>query len=330
MQEVVTPRREDPEPSARPELQRGQALDVGAVLDPAERSLRKSAIGAGLIVAVLLSLITSGGALVVFALWWTLSLANEALTAWIFYWAVYGEAILVGEDQYPEIYRAVEVACMYLEVRPIPKILVLHGGGVVTLLVAKTFRRRGVLLFTSEVIDATLGAGDSRQLMMIIGRELGHIRAGHYNYNFFLHYLGRLAFPLYASYRRSSERSADRIGLLVCGSQLAARHALVMLTVGRTLSKATNWRALNRQNEELSCSLMAWLLRVLSYREHMIHRIASLAHFGIQLTESVSDTADERAIALLPPEANIFHITIGSIQGAAVFGDGGFVQQSHH
>jgi hypothetical protein len=58
-------------------------------------------------------------------------------------------------------------------------VLVSHGGGLVELLLAKRFPRRGVIILTSNLFESREDRPSSRELMMVIGIQLGPIMAGH-------------------------------------------------------------------------------------------------------------------------------------------------------
>jgi hypothetical protein len=49
---------------------------------------------------------------------------------------------------------------------------------LIALLVAKRFSRRGFIIVTSDLMGALIEGGTSRELMMLIGRQLGHIKPG--------------------------------------------------------------------------------------------------------------------------------------------------------
>jgi hypothetical protein len=166
---------------AIPQLPSGQTLDLAYIRDRGEFIYLPFIVAANLVVIVAfaavtivdytVSLMIVGYAGAFGALMWI---------AWkLTYWYIYGNSILVGPNQYPQIYRVVQHAAQILGV-PVPTILILHGHGLVELFVAKRFTRRGVIILTSNLLDALVEGGSSRELMMIVGRQLGHIKAGHF------------------------------------------------------------------------------------------------------------------------------------------------------
>ncbi len=109
---------------------------------------------------------------------------------------------------------------------------------------------------------------DGRELQFIIGHEMGHLRLGHTVLNSLLGgmagipspYLGAVAlYFAFRSWNRACEFSADRAGLLACGSLAAATSALVKIaTRGAARSTASQAQALEtlaRQDEALAGQL---------------------------------------------------------------------------
>lgn len=85
---------------------------------------------------------------------------------------------------------------------------------------------------------------------MIVGRQLGHIMAGHYRFWFLKDVVGVLAIGFHAAWKRRCHFTADRIGLLVTGDLLVAEQGLLILAVGDTLAAGTNIDDLQAQRDE--------------------------------------------------------------------------------
>lgn len=240
----------------------------------------------------------------------------------LFYWFLFGNSVRVSPLQYSELYRAVQDACSFLDLRPTPTVFVMQGHGVLELFVMKRFVKRGILVFTSQLVDDLLAAGDSRELMMIIGRQLGHIKAGHFKGWVFKDVIGRFTYFLHAAWWRRCHLTADRVGYLVCGQLDAARKALLVVTVGKRLAQVTSTDALREQDDELSTSWLARFRLLLSTYPYMIHRVMELHSFQSEVKEAKATEAEEsaKAIALLPPTVSTFNIVI---HGNAIIGDQG-------
>jgi Zn-dependent protease with chaperone function len=244
--------------------------------------------------------------------------------AWLlFYWFLYGNGVKVSETQYPEVHRAVRLACEYIDLRPFPTVFVLSGHGMLELFIAKRFTKKGVLIFTSELIDNLLESGDSRQLMMLIGRQLGHLKAGHYKGWIFKDGIGAFTFWLNWAWWRRCHYTADRVGFLVAGNLDASRRALLTLTVGKKLAQATRIEAIKDQEDDLNSSFFAWVSEVSHPYPFLIRRVMELESFEGRVLQRPYDSIAQEEIAALPPEVGRFQII--NVHGQAIFGDRGLI-----
>jgi hypothetical protein len=161
-----------------------------------------------------------------------------------------GHSLEVGPTQYPQIYRVVKQAAEFLDI-DMPTILVLQGHGVFELFVAKRFTRRGWIILTSNMMDEFSNKPSSREFMMFVGRQLGHMKAGHFDHWFFKDGIGRAAIFFHAAWCRRCHFTADRIGLLAAGNLYSAEQALIMITVGAGIAPGTNFEAIEEQRTKL-------------------------------------------------------------------------------
>jgi len=226
------------------------------------------------------------------------------------YWLVKGNSIRISPSQYPEIYTALTKACKFLDLRPLPEVYIYHGGGVLRLFALKIAVRRGWLMVSAEVIEALYLRGDSRQLMMILGRELGRIKANYYRWWFFKDVISLGIFPIQRAYRRGCHYTADRIGALVAGDFDAAQRGLLTISVGRILSPLTNMDSVREQDSDLCASFWAKIFSWTRTEPYIINRIIELESFEALIRNHPTDTSLKRSIGLIPPEVNQFNITI--------------------
>jgi len=126
------------------------------------------------------------------------------------YWQLYGNGIVVGPSQYPQIYRLVKDASQYLDIH-VPTTIILQGQGFFQLLATKRLGRRGAIVLTSHMVDELLKRPTSREFMMYIGVQLGHIKAGHLRFAFFKDVICPFAFVFYFAWRRRCKFTADRV-----------------------------------------------------------------------------------------------------------------------
>ena len=247
----------------------------------------------------------------------------QRLSFALFYWFLHGNSVRVSATQYPELFEAVRMACDYLEIHSVPTIYLLRGGGTLELFLIKRFSRKGIFVFMSELVDNLLESNDSRELMMIIGRQLGHLKLGHFRFWFFKDVIGAFALFAHSAWWRRCHYSADRVGFLVSGNLEAARRALYVLTVGKKMAASTRMAAIEQQEEELDDSFFAWLSEIAHRYPFMIRRVVALASFREYVVERPYNSAAPREVAVLPPEVGKFQII--NVTGQAIFGDGGTI-----
>jgi Zn-dependent protease with chaperone function len=264
---------------------------------------------------VIRTLMVAGTVLLVYA-------ANRLAFA-LFYRFLHGNSVRVSAAQYPEVFLAVKAACDYIGLKRVPTVYVMRGHGMLELFLIKRFSRKGILVFTSELIDNLLDSNDSRELMMIIGHQLGHLKLGHFRFWFFTDVIGSFAPFIHSAWWRRCHYSADRVGFLVAGSLEAARRALYVLTVGKKLAAATRLAAIEEQESELDDSFFAWLSEITHEYPFMIRRVVELASFREFVRERSYSPAAAVELATLPPEANRFQII--NVTGQAIFGDRGII-----
>jgi Zn-dependent protease with chaperone function len=308
-----------------PVLAPAQKLDIESLRYPSENTFLGIIIGFNCLVFLALGvacffqptilLYVGGGTLFIYLL--------SKLEWLLAYWFLYGNSVKVSEAQYPEIHRAVRLACGYIDLKPYPTVFVLSGNGLLEIFVAKRFSKKGLLIFTSELVDNLLDSGDSRQLMMLIGRQLGHIKAGHFKGWFFKDVIGAFTFVINLAWWRRCHYTADRVGFLVAGNLEASRRALLTLTVGKKLAQATRMEALQEQEDDLDSSFFAWLSQVLQRYPFIIRRIIELESFQGRVLERPYSVAAREEVAALPADVSRFQII--NITGQAIFGDRGSI-----
>jgi Zn-dependent protease with chaperone function len=213
---------------------------------------------------------------------------------------VFGHSIEVGPNQYPQIYSVVKQASILLDV-PIPTILVMQGHGMFELLVAKRFTRRGLIIVTSNMLDEFCNQPSSREFMMFIGRQLGHLKAGHFRWWFCKDVVGKLSLFFNQAYWRRCHFTADRIGMLVAGDLKSAELALCMITVGTKIAPSTNLDEVGEQRTRLLESTWAWIQVGLSSYPYMVDRIVRLRSFA-QAVSTSHDRSAPRFVGALPIE----------------------------
>ena len=155
-----------------------------------------------------------------------------ALLAYLFVHSAFishlrGNAVLLSESQFPDLYAQFHESCRKLEMEP-PQAYVMMSDGVLNALATKFLRRHYVVLFSS-VLDALKSRPES--VRFYFGHELAHIKRGHLNFHVLL-FPGMFLPLLGAAYRRSQEYTCDLHGLATSASKDDAMAALGVLGSG--------------------------------------------------------------------------------------------------
>ena len=176
----------------------------------------------------------------------------------IFVAHVRGSGVRVGPEQFPDLHRRIEELGGRLKMAKLPEVYILQAGGVLNALATSFLRSRFLVLF-SDLLDAC--GDDAAARDMIVGHELGHIRAGHLRWKWFL--LPGLLVPfLGTAYSRAREYTCDRYGVALCGDRRGALRGLAILAAGAVHGPRLNMKALVEQRESLNTGWMTigtWL-----------------------------------------------------------------------
>lgn len=151
-----------------------------------------------------------------------------------------GSNLCVNPDNFPEIYEKVDEACKILDVPIRPDVYITAEGNIHVLLA-------GVEHPLVAISSATIDQLTDDELLFVIAREIGHIKSGHSLYRQmadFFHVIATaighatlgigslLSRPIeiaLLNWRRTSEFTADRAGLLVCQDANVAIGAMIKL-----------------------------------------------------------------------------------------------------
>ncbi|HEY4230582.1 MAG TPA: M48 family metallopeptidase [Thermoanaerobaculia bacterium] len=184
---------------------------------------------------------------------------------------VRGSGVRLTPEQFPEIHRRVEALSDRAGLSRPPEAYLLQAGGLLNALATKFLRSRFLVLYT-DLLEAC--GEDTAARDMIIGHEIGHIRAGHLNAmwllapGFFVPFLG-------AACSRAREYTCDRYGLALCGDPRGSPAGLAILSAGRERGPRVNLESLARQREGLNTGFMT-LGKWLAGHPPLCDRVAAL------------------------------------------------------
>lgn len=135
-----------------------------------------------------------------------------------------GSSVMIHEAQSPRVFSIVKRACAALEI-PMPLIFVREELQIPV--AALGFGEPYALIISSDYIDHF----EDDEFAFIVGRQLGHIAAGHTRFHSLLSANGNenaVIALIFGPWLRVCELTCDKVGLLVCGSVDAAARAIAV------------------------------------------------------------------------------------------------------
>ena len=165
-----------------------------------------------------------------------IGLAVYVITVMIQQRSAFGTLVRVGQRQFPDIYEAGSIAAARLSTAPVP-IYVKRSSE--QNIYALGLSGQPLIVITSSMIDQM----SSESLQFFIGREIGHIRAGHAWLRTLLRPLGAnipvigklLDSVIFGDWMNRTEFTADRAGLIACGSLTVSISTMLKFSVGTSL-----------------------------------------------------------------------------------------------
>ncbi len=186
-----------------------------------------------------------------------------------------GTSVRVHREQFPDVYEIVE-RCAHKLAMPVPNIF-LRDDDVVAVAAVGIGEPYSIVLSTKYLREL-----QPDELAFVVGRELGHIAAGHTRYTSLLSINGRenpLISIAFGVWLRKLEYTADRVGLLLGGSLDAAHRAIAVTTfhrLGRTVDLRQFAEQRNDLQREPSLRMGEWLAST----PYAVHRMAALDAFA--------------------------------------------------
>ncbi|HEY5340225.1 MAG TPA: M48 family metallopeptidase [Candidatus Aquilonibacter sp.] len=185
-----------------------------------------------------------------------------------------GSSVMIHESQYPRVFSIVKRACTALDL-PMPLIFVREDNQVPV--VALGFGEPYALVISSHWIEHF----EDDELAFAIGRELGHIAAGHTRYLSLLSVNGNenpFIALIFGGWLRSCSMTCDRVGLLVCGSLDAAARSIVIASFHH-FGRHVNVKQFAEQGREIAGDGALRLGEWLGGEPYATRRIAAMDTF---------------------------------------------------
>jgi Zn-dependent protease with chaperone function len=158
-----------------------------------------------------------------------------------------GSAVRLGPEQFPELYARVEELARRMGLARTPEVYVMQQDGALNAFATRFLRAHAVVLLT-DLLEACGENAAARD--MIIGHELGHIRAGHLRLRWLLFPAAFMPF-LGSALSRAREYTCDRYGLAAAGDRDGALLGLTVLAAGARYGQRVNHVAFARQRAEM-------------------------------------------------------------------------------
>jgi Zn-dependent protease with chaperone function len=217
-----------------------------------------------------------------------------------------GSSVRIHQRQYPRVFSIARDAAAALEI-PTPMIFVREDNYVPA--VSLGLGQPYALVLSSHWIE--LFSDD--ELAFVIGRELGHIAAGHTRFHSLLSVNGNenpLISLIFGAWLRRCALTCDKVGLLCCGSLDAAVRALGVTTF-HAFGRKVDYEAFAEQHAEIATdSVLRWG-EWLSSEPYATRRVASMRRFVTSASYLdahawfVRERGEAPPALLLPGEATV-------------------------
>jgi Zn-dependent protease with chaperone function len=167
--------------------------------------------------------------------------------------AIRGSAVRLGPDQFPELHGRVEQLAKQFGLRRTPAVYLMQQDGALNAF-ATRFVRTHMVVLLADLLEACGENSAARD--MIIGHELGHIRAGHLRARWLLLPASFIPF-LSSALSQAREYTCDRYGCAAAADREGALLGLAILAAGGKYGPLVNREAFVRQQSDLR---NAWMV----------------------------------------------------------------------
>ena len=208
-----------------------------------------------------------------------------------------GSSVMIHEAQYPRVFAIVKRACAALEI-PMPLIFAREDYAVPV--AALGFGEPYALILSSHWIEHF----EDDELAFIIGKQLGHIAAGHTRYLSLLSINGNenaIIALIFGGWLRTCEFTCDKIGLLVCGSLDSASRAIAISSFHH-FGRQVNVQQFAEQGAEIANDPILKFGEWLGAEPYATRRIAEMKQFSQTHQYAAAEEWFLRDVAPEPPE----------------------------
>jgi Zn-dependent protease with chaperone function len=163
-----------------------------------------------------------------------------------------GNGIKVTSHHLSDVYHVVEKSCQRIGINHTPEVYIVQGNGLLNAMATKFVFTKFLVIYSS-LLDACEDNEGARA--MVIGHELGHLKAGHLRWNWliwpalFIPFLGN-------ALSRAREYTADRYGAACVGKIEETLNGLVILAGGKKIAKSVSLEAYTAQIKTINTGFM--------------------------------------------------------------------------
>jgi len=184
----------------------------------------------------------------------------------------FGNMVLLGPEQCPDLYKAVVEGAEKLGLPKTPTTFIYNSQGIMNAFARRLLGARYVFL-TSALVEVQSDA----QVRFVIGHELGHHAAGHLDpLKTILMAPGHFVPFLGPAYSRTREYTCDQVGAYLCADPQAARASLQMLGCGcRRLNGSLNIEAFAAQ-EQMVPSIAGFFTEIVRSHPRLTRRVSAI------------------------------------------------------
>ena len=185
-----------------------------------------------------------------------------------------GSSVMIHETQYPRVFAIVKSACARLDI-PMPLIFVREDNYVPV--AALGFGEPYSLVLSTHWIEHF----EDDELAFAVGRELGHIAAGHTRFLSLLSVNGNenpIVSLIFGGWLRTCSHTCDKVGLLICGSLDAATRSIVIASF-HSFGRHISTEQFAEQGREIASDGVLRLGEWLGGEPYATRRIADLRAF---------------------------------------------------
>lgn len=195
--------------------------------------------------------------------------------------AVLGTMVRVGPRQFPELYELAGLAAEHLCA---PRVLVYVRRSSEQQIYTLGFRGQPLIVITSSMVDQM----PKENLCFFIGREIGHIEAGHTWLRTLLKPVGSevpvigklLNSVIFGDWINRAEYTADRAGFLACESLTSAVTGMLRFGIGNSLYEKLDVREFLGQINDVR-NVSGRVADIIADQPYLTERVRKLVRFAL-------------------------------------------------